>query len=62
MPLTSLGGPVEILFNSILFEEQLHRGTFKVVHHGTVNQPLQGMLGTQVAIKRLKGNLSEKEV
>ena len=48
--------PVEILFSCILFEELLHKGTFKVVHHGVVNQPDQGMLGVPVAVKRLKGN------
>lgn len=47
--------PVEIVFSCILFEELLHKGTFKVVHHGVVNQPSQGLLGTPAAIKRLKG-------
>ena len=49
--------PVEILFSCILFEELLHKGTFKVVHHGIVNQPDQGLLGAPVAVKRLKGML-----
>lgn len=48
--------PLDILFSCILFEELLHKGTFKVVHHGVVNQPDQGILGVPVAIKRLKGN------
>lgn len=48
-------GPVEIPFNSILFEELLHKGTFKMVHHGVVNLPNQGILGVAVAVKRLKG-------
>ena len=49
-------GPLEIDFSAILFEELLHKGTFKVVHHGTVNQPALGMLSVPVAVKRLKGN------
>lgn len=47
--------PVEIPFNCILFEELLHKGTFKVVHHGIANHPVQGVLGAAVAVKRLKG-------
>lgn len=47
--------PVEVPFNCILFEELLHKGTFKVVHHGIVNHPTQGVLGAEVAVKRLKG-------
>ena len=50
-----LKGPIDIQFNSILFEELLHKGTFKVVHHGIVNQPINGMLSVPVAVKRLKG-------
>ena len=46
---------MEIVFGCILFEELLHKGTFKVVHHGVVNQPSQGLLGTPAAVKRLKG-------
>ena len=53
--LSASSSPVEIVFGCILFEELLHKGTFKVVHHGVVNQPSQGLLGTPAAVKRLKG-------
>ena len=51
-----LTGPVEVPFSSILFEELLHKGTFKVVHHAVVNSPAQGMMSLPVAVKRLKGD------
>ena len=42
-------------FSSILFEELLHKGTFKVVHHAVVNYPPLGIMSQPVAVKRLKG-------
>lgn len=48
-------GPVEVPFSSILFEELLHKGTFKVVHHGVVNYPEQSIMSQPVAVKRLRG-------
>ena len=50
---------MEVPFNCILFEELLHKGTFKVVHHGIVNHPAQGVLGAEVAVKRLKGETED---
>jgi tRNA G37 N-methylase Trm5 len=42
-------------FDCILFEELLHKGAFKIVHHAIVNYPEHGMMGLPVAVKRLKG-------
>lgn len=50
-----LGGPTEVPFDCILFEELLHKGTFKIVHHAVVNYPDHGMMNVPVAVKRLKG-------
>ena len=44
-------------FDCILFEELLHKGAFKIVHHAVVNYPERGMMGVPVAVKRLKGEL-----
>ena len=43
-------------FDCILFEELLHKGAFKIVHHAIVNYPAHGMMGVPVAVKRLKGD------
>ena len=53
--LLAMAGPTEIPFSSILFEELLHKGTFKVVHHATVTDPMYGMMSVPVAVKRLRG-------
>ena len=50
-----IAGTAEIPFNSIVFQELLHKGTFKTVHRALVNHPPGGMLGQEVALKRLKG-------
>jgi hypothetical protein len=44
-------------FDCILFEELLHKGAFKIVHHAIVNYPEHGMMGLPVAVKRLKGGV-----
>ena len=49
--------PAEIPFNAIVFQELLHKGTFKTVHHAIVNHAPRGMCGLDVAVKRLKGML-----
>lgn len=43
-------------FDCILFEELLHKGAFKIVHHGVVNYPARGMMRVPVAVKRLRGD------
>ena len=53
----STGGPTEVPFDCILFEELLHKGAFKIVHHAVVNYPQHGMMGVPVAVKRLKGEV-----
>jgi len=45
---------LEIPFSSILFEELLHKGTFKVVHHATITHPPLGIRNVHAAVKRLK--------
>lgn len=52
-------GTVEVPFSSILFEELLHKGTFKVVHHAVINYPALGIMSLPVAVKRLKDDNSE---
>lgn len=48
-------GTAEVPFNVISFQELLHRGTFKTVHHAIVNHQPRGIAGLDVAVKRLKG-------
>ena len=48
-------GSFEVSFDVIAFQELLHRGTFKTVHHATVSHPPRGMAELHVAVKRLKG-------
>lgn len=57
--------PVEVPFNSISFQDLLHRGTFKTVHRAIVNYSPRGMTGLEVAIKQLKdidSDLGQKEL
>ena len=51
------GGPTEVPFDCILFEELLHKGAFKIVHHAVVNYPERGMMSVPAAVKRLKGEV-----
>ena len=46
---------VEIPFSDIVFQELLHRGTFKTVHRTIVTHAPRGMPGLEVAVKRLRG-------
>ena len=46
---------VEVPFGAVVFQELLHRGTFKTVHRAIINCPARGMSGLEVAVKRLKG-------
>ena len=48
-------GPSEIPFSAIRFEDLLHKGTFKTVHHAVIHHPPSGLAGLEVAVKRLKG-------